>query len=331
MPGRCSMRSWRRRRRQPACATCGRCSTAATTATSRATAACHPGQRAGVPARPGLSAAAVAGALRRRVGHRHARRRCSPGARCAGVGADGGRPSRPRRWPPRCSGAAGSIRPTWRQLLSAPEDGAGRAGRAGQMFLDPADGAWKTADDYLSGNVKEKLKQALLSGPANRRNVERWNGCSPRTCRRPPSSRAWARCGSRRATSRTSSMRCWSSRTARWVLGRGRRLVGALPRVERAPERQGDAGVRHLADERHRVGAGALNVQVPTVRDRDPERTATIVNPDETLAAREKLGADQGALRGLGLRRQRAPRAAVPGLQRPVQRHTAAAVSMART
>jgi N12 class adenine-specific DNA methylase len=34
----------------------------------------------------------------------------------------------------------------------------------------------------------------------------------------------------------------------------------------------------------------ALNVQVPTVRDRDPESDKYIVNPDETLAAREKLG-----------------------------------------
>lgn len=34
----------------------------------------------------------------------------------------------------------------------------------------------------------------------------------------------------------------------------------------------------------------ALNVQVPTVRDRDPETDRYVVNPDETLAAREKLG-----------------------------------------
>ena len=34
----------------------------------------------------------------------------------------------------------------------------------------------------------------------------------------------------------------------------------------------------------------ALNVQVPTVRDPDPESDRTLVNPDETLAAREKLG-----------------------------------------
>jgi N12 class adenine-specific DNA methylase len=34
----------------------------------------------------------------------------------------------------------------------------------------------------------------------------------------------------------------------------------------------------------------ALNVQVPTVRDPDPETDRYIVNSDETLAAREKLG-----------------------------------------
>ncbi|MFS9669808.1 hypothetical protein, partial [Klebsiella pneumoniae] len=40
------------------------------------------------------------------------------------------------------------------QLLSAPEDEVlATLSEAGQIFLDPADDAWKTADDYLSGNV----------------------------------------------------------------------------------------------------------------------------------------------------------------------------------
>ncbi|WP_409450890.1 Eco57I restriction-modification methylase domain-containing protein [Diaphorobacter sp.] len=40
------------------------------------------------------------------------------------------------------------------------------------------------------------------------------------------------------------------------VLGRGRGLVGDLPRMERPTQRQGDPGMGHSADERHRAGAG---------------------------------------------------------------------------
>ncbi|MDP3326411.1 MAG: DEAD/DEAH box helicase, partial [Hydrogenophaga sp.] len=57
-------------------------------------------------------------------------------------------------------------------LLAAPEDAVLLAlTEAGQIFLDPADSEWKTADDYLSGNVKAKLKQAVMSGSAYRRNI----------------------------------------------------------------------------------------------------------------------------------------------------------------
>ncbi|MDL2338836.1 MAG: DEAD/DEAH box helicase, partial [Pseudomonadota bacterium] len=68
----------------------------------------------------------------------------------------------------------GRVEPAYMaRLLSAPEQAVLDAlAEAGQVFLDPADSHWKTADEYLSGNVKEKLKQAVLSGPACRRNME---------------------------------------------------------------------------------------------------------------------------------------------------------------
>lgn len=57
-------------------------------------------------------------------------------------------------------------------LLNAPERDVLQAlVDAGQIYLDPADFAWKTADDYLSGNVKAKLQQATMSGSEFRRNV----------------------------------------------------------------------------------------------------------------------------------------------------------------
>lgn len=72
-------------------------------------------------------------------------------------------------------------------MLSAPEDEVLAAlSEAGQIFLDPADRAWKTSDDYLSGNVKEKLKQAVLSGPSVRRNVEALERVQPEDL--PPAS-----------------------------------------------------------------------------------------------------------------------------------------------
>ena len=74
----------------------------------------------------------------------------------------------------------------------------------------------------------------------------------------------------------------------------------------------------------------ALNVQVPTVRDRDPLTDKYFVNPDETLAAREKL-ASSGSGSPAGPSKNRTPREAVQDLQRPVQRHAAAGASMART
>lgn len=40
------------------------------------------------------------------------------------------------------------------------------------IFLDPNDRDWKTADDYLSGNVREKLTLAQRSGPQFIRNAE---------------------------------------------------------------------------------------------------------------------------------------------------------------
>ena len=58
-------------------------------------------------------------------------------------------------------------------LLQAPEDEVMAAlADGGLAFLDPADHRWKTADEYLSGNVKTKLKQALLSGTGYGRNVD---------------------------------------------------------------------------------------------------------------------------------------------------------------
>src|SRR5262249_40563568 len=39
------------------------------------------------------------------------------------------------------------------------------------IYRDPESQAWQTADEYLSGNVRDKLARALAAGPAYERNA----------------------------------------------------------------------------------------------------------------------------------------------------------------
>jgi len=179
------------------------------------------------------------------------------------------------------------------QLLSAPENEVLAAlSEAGHIFLDPADASWKTADEYLSGNVKDKLKQAELSGPAMRRNVEALRRVQPEDL--PPASieprlgAVWIPAGDVEAfirevleleectVSYSAEAGAWSVQYPGWNAQRnvkitqewGTKRMNAIELVQ-----------------------AALNVQVPTVRDRDPVTDRYHVNSTETLAAREKLGA----------------------------------------
>jgi hypothetical protein len=186
-----------------------------------------------------------------------------------------------------CSGVAGSIRPTWRGCCRRPKQAVLDAlAGAGQVFLDPADGEWKTADDYLSGNVKRSSSRRCCPGGPTSATSTRWNRCSRKTCCRRPSSRAWARCGFRPSTSRRSSRGPGTQGLPGGLLGRSRRLVGEVRRVGSAAEREGDPGIRHLAHERDRAGAvraqraGADGARPRSLTDK------YFVNPDETLAAR---------------------------------------------
>jgi len=57
------------------------------------------------------------------------------------------------------------------QLYTKPED-AIIAELGDLIYRDPESKRWQTADDYLSGNVREKLKLAEAAGPAFARNAE---------------------------------------------------------------------------------------------------------------------------------------------------------------
>lgn len=179
------------------------------------------------------------------------------------------------------------------RLLSAPQEEVLAAlSEAGQIFLDPADDAWKTADDYLSGNVKARLKQAALSGPALRRNVEALERVQPEDL--PPASieprlgAVWIPAGDVEAfihdvlelkdckVSYSAEAGAWSVTYPEW---------SARHNVKVAQE-WGTARMNAIE-----LVQAALNVQVPTVRDRDPATDRYHVDPAETLAAREKFGA----------------------------------------
>jgi len=178
------------------------------------------------------------------------------------------------------------------ELLAAPEAAVLTAlADAGQVFLDPADADWKTADDYLSGNVKAKLKQAVMSGSAYRRNVNALEQVQPEDL--PPASieprlgAVWIPAIDVESfvqevlelkdcqVSYSAEAGAWSVRYGDWEARQNVKVTQEF----------GTSRMNAME-----LVQCALNVQVPTVRDPDPETDKYVVNPGETLAAREKLG-----------------------------------------
>ncbi|MDP3653785.1 MAG: DEAD/DEAH box helicase family protein [Rhodoferax sp.] len=187
----------------------------------------------------------------------------------------------------------GRVDPTYMAaLLAAPEQAVLDAlAEAGQVFLDPSDGEWKTADDYLSGNVKAKLKQAAMSGSAYQRNIDALEQVQPEDLQpaaiEPRLGAVWI-----------PAMEVEGF--IQQVLELKDCQVGYSAEAGAWSVRYGDWEARQNVKVTQEFGTSrmnaielvqcALNVQVPTVRDRDPETDKYFVNPDETLAAREKLG-----------------------------------------
>ncbi len=187
----------------------------------------------------------------------------------------------------------GMVDPTFMaKLLSAPEDAVTSAlAEAGHIFLDPADEEWRTADEYLSGNVKVKLSQARMGGPAYQRNVEALERVQPEDL--PPAS-IEVRLG------------------AVWIPAADVEafLHGPLEIKDCKVDYSAEAGswsvqyselaVRQSVKATQEYGTSrmnavelvlcALNVQTPTVKDPVPGDKRYVVNATETLAAREKLG-----------------------------------------
>ncbi|MDF3831449.1 DEAD/DEAH box helicase [Cupriavidus basilensis] len=177
-------------------------------------------------------------------------------------------------------------------LLSAPESAVLAAlAEAGHIFRDPADAEWKTADEYLSGNVKAKLKQAVLSGSTYQRNIDALEQVQPEdllpAAIEPRLGAVWIPAIDVEAfiqevlglqdtqVGYSAEAGAWSVTYSEWAARQNVKVTQEF----------GTSRMNAIE-----LVQCALNVQVPTVRDRDPETDRYFVNPDETLAAREKLG-----------------------------------------
>ena len=178
------------------------------------------------------------------------------------------------------------------KLLSAPEDAVTAAlADAGHIFLDPADEAWKTADEYLSGNVKVKLSQARMGGHAYQRNVEALERVQPEDL--PPASievrlgAVWIPAADVEAflhgaleikdckVGYSPEAGAWSVQYSEW----------AVRQSVKATQEYGTSRMNAVE-----LVLCALNVQTPTVKDPGSDGKSYVVNSTETLAAREKLG-----------------------------------------
>lgn len=178
------------------------------------------------------------------------------------------------------------------QLLSAPEEAVTVAlAEAGQIFQDPLDETWKTADEYLSGNVKVKLDQARMGGPAYRRNAEALEKVQPEDL--PPASievrlgAVWIPAADVEAFVQevleikdckvrySGEAGAWSVEYSEW----------SVRQSVKATQEFGTSRMHAVA-----LVLCTLNVQTPTVKDPVPDKDTYVVNADETLAAREKLG-----------------------------------------
>ena len=161
------------------------------------------------------------------------------------------------------------------------------------IFRDPTSDRYETADAYLSGNVKQKLHAAAAAGPDFAGNVAALEQVIPEDL--PPSAIA-ARLGAVWIPAEvvegfmeevlqlqgvtvvfSATAGAWSVVTNRW----------ATQRNVVCTQEYGTTRMDAVDLIRH-----ALNVQTPTVRDPDPLKEGCyLVNKEQTLAAREKMGA----------------------------------------
>jgi N12 class adenine-specific DNA methylase len=175
------------------------------------------------------------------------------------------------------------------QLLGRPESAfIPHLAERGLIFRDPESGQWETADAYLGGNVRRKLEAAQAAGPAYAANVTALTAVIPADL---GPGEIGARIGSTWIPTRDYAafldhlLECsgstveFSSVVGTWEV--------------QVPEHTKHSVVATQTYGTKRVPAStlflqALNLQLPTVRDRDPHTERYMVNKPETVAARER-------------------------------------------
>ncbi len=161
----------------------------------------------------------------------------------------------------------------------------------GQVYKDPSNGSWCTVDEYLSGPVRQKLQEAQLAGEDYRRNVEALSRVQPEDL--PPGSievrlgAIWIPAADVEAFVRevlevNDCKVAYSPLAGSWSV-----QFSAYSARQNIKVTQEFGTSRMNAMD---LLLCALNVQVPTVRDPLPDSDRYRINPQETLAAREKLG-----------------------------------------
>jgi N12 class adenine-specific DNA methylase len=162
----------------------------------------------------------------------------------------------------------------------------------GLVYRSPETDAYETADAYLSGNVRRKLAAALAAGHVFTRNVRALEKVIPEDL--PPAAievrlgAVWIPAEVVEAFMK--DVLKLPSAAVRYLAKAGAWSVTVGAHEERNVTSSQEFGTR-------RMGAVALmecalNVQTPTVRDPHPdsEKDTYVVNQEETVAAREKLG-----------------------------------------
>ena len=160
------------------------------------------------------------------------------------------------------------------------------------IYFDPASNAWQTADAYLSGNVRDKLRAAEAAGPAFARNASALAAVQPEDV--PPGDidanlgAPWIPAADVSAFAaelfKVDPARvpvAHLPRDAVWTLDAGYEAKASVAATsEYGTARANGTGLLELA----------LNMKTPTVYDvtEVDGRDVRVVNPDETLAAREK-------------------------------------------
>ena len=190
---------------------CGYCSTAPTTASWPGTAACRRGPTRWPSGATRTTRCCCRWSITTKRVTPPTRRRCSAGALSPAWSNRSRRANRWKPWPPRCNGAAGSIRATWPACWPRRNRKCCRPWPKRDRFSwtrPMANGRPRTTTCRATsrpscGRPWPPATSSAATSPHSK-------GCSQKTWHRRPSNRAWARCGFRRWTSRPSSSRCWS-------------------------------------------------------------------------------------------------------------------------